>query len=554
MQYLDTWKFLAGLGFFLFGMRQLEAVLKNISGRSLKLFLKRNTQHLFKSIFGGAIITGIVQSSSVVSLIVLAFVESGIITFRNAMGVILGTNLGTTLSSWIVATVGFKLDVLNYALPIIAITAIGMFFSENRRKLHNLFVIFFALGILFLGLAFMKEGALQLVKYVDLKSFTHYSPIIFVIIGFIVTTIIQSSSATVVITLTALYTDAISFPSAAAIVIGSEIGTTIKILLWGMTGSADKKRVGFGNFFYNIFTSIVAYLSLHWIIYFIKNVVRIDDPLIGLVFFQTSINLLSIVLFIPFLNVFSKWLERKFATVGSNGNSYISKNLPVLPLLATDAFRNEALNLLNNTRLFIKKILNFEKPSPEGLLENIKSFAHTDTNIEFEYQRIKQTEGDLLAYYVSIRKNNLEEDEAAFLLQNVSGIRQAVFAAKAIKDIQHNLIDFEDSANDVLYQRCEILRKEWIEFNNRLSQLLKLHDKTLLALEIETAMNDSIKLEEAQKSEVISLLKKNLLNEFEASTLMNVNREFLSSRKSLILAVGNIATENNIKTNPVFVK
>jgi hypothetical protein len=136
----------------------------------------------------------------------------------------------------------------------------------------------------------------------------------------------------------------------------------------------------------------------------------------------------------------------------------------------------------------------------------------------------------------------------------VSGIRQAVFAAKAIKDIQHNLIDFEDSANDVLYQRCEILRKEWIEFNNRLSQLLKLHDKTLLALEIETAMNDSIKLEEAQKSEVISLLKKNLLNEFEASTLMNVNREFLSSRKSLILAVGNIATENNIKTNPVFVK
>lgn len=547
MPYLDTWKFLTGLGFFLYGMSQLEAVLKNMSGRPIKLFLKRHTQHLFKSIIGGAILTGIVQSSSVVSLIVLAFVESGIITFRNAMGVILGTNLGTTLGTWVIASVGFKLNLLNYTLPIIAITTIGLFLSENRKKLHNLFLVFFALGILFLGLSFMQEGALELVTQINLESFTHYNPIVFVILGFVVTTIIQSSSATVVITLTAIYTGTISFPAAAAVVIGAEIGTTIKILLWGMTGSADKKRVGFGNFWYNIFTSLLAYVFLYWIIYFIEHIVKIKDPLIKLVFFQSAVNLVAILLFIPFLNIFSKWLEGKFISDKVNGHSYINKNLPVLPLLATDTFHNEALNLLHKTRAFIKKSLFCERPLSQGLLENIKAFTQTDINSELEYQRIKQSEGDLLAYYLTIRKNNLEQDEAAFLLQNVSGIRQVVFAAKAIKDIQHNLIDFSDSANDILYQQCEIIQNQWIVFNSQLSKLLKLHDKATLALEIESAVNNAIKQEEVQKGEVIGMLKKKLLNEVEASTLMNVNREFLSCVKSLLLAIGNIATTNNTK-------
>lgn len=547
MPYLDTWKFLTGLGFFLYGMSQLEAVLKNMSGRPIKLFLKRHTQGLFKSVFGGAILTGIVQSSSVVSLIVLAFVESGIITFRNAMGVILGTNLGTTLGTWVIASVGFKLNLLNYTLPIIAVTSIGLFLSEKRKKLHNLFLVFFALGILFLGLSFMQEGALELVTHINLESFTHYNPIVFVILGFVVTTIIQSSSATVVITLTALYTGTITFPAAAAVVIGAEIGTTIKILLWGMTGSADKKRVGFGNFWYNIFTSLLAYAFLNWIIYFIEHIVKIKDPLIKLVFFQSAVNVVAILLFIPFLNIFSKWLEGKFISDKVNGHSYINKNLPVLPLLATDTFHNEALNLLHKTRAFIKKSLFCERPLSQGLLENIKAFTQTDINNELEYQRIKQSEGDLLAYYLTIRKNNLEQDEAAFLLQNISGIRQVVFAAKAIKNIQHNLIDFNDSANDILYQQCEIIQNQWTVFNTLLSKLLKLHDKAALALEIETAVNNAIKQEEVQKGEVIGMLKKNLLNEVEASTLMNVNREFLSCGKSLLLAIGNIATANNTK-------
>ena len=540
MQHIEIWKFLAGLGFFLYGMSQLETVLKSISGRALKLFLKRNTQSLFKSIFGGAIITGIVQSSSVVSLIVLAFVESGIITFPNALGVILGTNLGTTLDSWIIASIGFKLNILSYSLPVIAISAIGIFFFEKRKRLHNLFAIFFALGILFLGLSFMKEGALQLVKDFDLKSYTDHGTFVFVIIGFILTTIIQSSSATVAITLTAIYGGVLTFPSAAAIVIGAEIGTTIKILLWGLTGSADKKRVAWGNFIYNIFTASIAFIFLHWIIYFIENIVQINDPLIGLVFFQTSINILSIILFIPFLNIFSKWLEKIVVADTSNLNSHIGKNLPLLPLLAIDALRNETINILKKTLLFNKNILCFDKTPTEGLFENIKSLTRTYTNIEEEYNRLKQTEGDILGYYASIQENTLGKEDATIMLQYVNAVRQSVYAAKAIKDIAHNLKDFDASANDIIHQQCLIIRNDWIAFDDVLNQLMNLSDERKRYLEIEKLINDALAQEEMRKTDVILQLKNNQLNEVEASTLMNVHRELFSCSKSLLSALNNI--------------
>lgn len=375
MENIEIWKFLAGLGLFLFGMNQIEIVLKSISGRQLKLFLIRNTQSLFKSIVGGAVVTGIVQSSSVVSLIALAFVESGIISFRSTLGIILGSNVGTTLSGWVVATVGFKFDILSYSFPVIAIAGMGAFFCEKRRNLHSFFSVFFALGILFLGLSFIKEAALQLVGGIDLQLFVNYHLIVFVLIGFVLTTIIQSSSATVVIALTAIYAGILNFQTAAAIVIGAEIGTSIKILFWGMKGSADKKRVAWGNFIFNILTGFIAFITLHWHIYFIENIVNIKDPLIGLVFFQTSINIITIILFVPFLNIFSIWLEKKFQEDTYHAESYISKNLPMLPVLAIDALRNEAIFLIKKIMLFNKIIMCDEKKHIKGLIGNIKSFT-----------------------------------------------------------------------------------------------------------------------------------------------------------------------------------
>lgn len=547
MNQLEVWKFIAGLGLFLYGMNQLEALLKKISGRPLKLFLKRNTQSLFKSISGGAIVTGIVQSSSIVSLIVLAFVESGIITFKNALGVILGANLGTTLSSWLVATIGFKVDILNYALPVIAVTTLGMFFLRKRKKLYNLFAVMFALGIMFFGLSFMKESALQLVNRFDLSTFNHYGLFVFVIIGFVITTIIQASSATIAITLTAVYAGLLTFPSAAAIVIGSEVGTTIKVLLWGMTGSSDKMRVAYGSFFFNIFTSFFAFIFLNWLVHLIEDIIKIKDPLIGLVMFQTTINILSIILFVPFLNPFVKWLEKNFSNSNDRPDSYFGKNPPIIPFLAVDTIKKEGLNLLRQSILFNKRILSFGEPNGTGLLNNLKSLTDADRNINDDYNKLKQTEGDILEYYLSMQENNQSETDAMLILQYMDAVRQSVYGAKAVKDISHNLKDFNTSANDVLFDHCEIIREQWDEFDGVLNHLIDMAEKDQLPSQIDKIFNEVFHKEEKHKSEVVSLLKHNKLNELEASTLMNVYRALYSAKKSFLSAIGNLESPALLK-------
>ncbi|MBK9459283.1 MAG: Na/Pi cotransporter family protein [Sphingobacteriales bacterium] len=546
MDNLEIWRFLAGIGFFIHGMGQIENVLKNVSGRSLKLFISRNTQNLFKAIAIGAIITGIAQSSSVVSLIVLAFVEAGVITFRNALGLILGTNLGTTLSSWIVATVGFKVNITGYAFPIIAITTIGMFFFEKKRNLYNLFSLFFAIGILFLGLGFMKESAEILVSHIDLSAYTNHSITFYVLFGFVLTTIIQSSAATVALTLTAIYTGVLTFPLAVAIVIGSEVGTTIKILLWGVKGSVDKKRVAWGNFIYNIFTSIIAYLFLYKIVYFIENIVGITDPLIGLVFFQSLINFMSILLFVPFLNLFSNWLERKFNAQNQTQNSYISPNLPVTPTLATDLMQKESENLLNKSLLFSQNILHTNTTKPEGLVQNLKSFTKTFENIENEYQRLKQTEGDLLHYIATvIEKHKVSKTKTTKLLRYAHSARQSVYAAKTINDIAHNLTEFEASANNLLHQQGAIISTEWSDFEQQFKQLMLYTKPNDLSLQIDACMIEIKKMDEKQKIEIFDWLKNHQLTEIEASTLMNVHREIRSCKKSLLKALANLRMDTS---------
>jgi phosphate:Na+ symporter len=546
MDNLEIWRFLAGIGFFIHGMGQIENVLKNVSGRSLKLFISRNTQNLFKAIAIGAIITGIAQSSSVVSLIVLAFVEAGVITFRNALGLILGTNLGTTLSSWIVANVGFKVNITGYAFPIIAITTIGMFFFEKKRNLYNLFSLFFAIGILFLGLGFMKESAEILVSHIDLSAYTNHSITFYVLFGFVLTTIIQSSAATVALTLTAIYTGVLTFPLAVAIVIGSEVGTTIKILLWGVKGSVDKKRVAWGNFIYNIFTSIIAYLFLYKIVYFIENIVGITDPLIGLVFFQSLINFMSILLFVPFLNLFSNWLERKFNAQNQTQNSYISPNLPVAPTLATDAMQKESENLLNKSLLFSQNILHTDTTKPEGLVQNLKSFTKTFENIENEYQCLKQTEGDLLHYIATvIEKHKVSKTKTTKLLRYAHSARQSVYAAKTINDIAHNLKEFEASANNLLHQQGTTISTEWSDFEQQFKQLMLYTKPNDLSLQIDACMIEIKKMDEKQKIEIFDWLKNHQLTEIEASTLMNVHREIRSCKKSLLKALANLRMDTS---------
>jgi phosphate:Na+ symporter len=308
----DIWKILAGVAIFLLGMNFLEGSLKQLAGRRFKLFLRKQTSNKAKAITGGAIVTGVLQSSSVVNLMVLAFVGAGIINLQNALAIALGSNFGTTLDSWIVATVGFKLSLESFAFPLTAASGIMYALAKKDTKWHDWSGFFLGIGFLFTGLDFMKTGMESWVRDFDIQSFNRSPLIVFLAVGLIVTTLIQSSSATIALTLTALHAGAISFPQSVAIVLGSEVGTTIKFLLASVKGNEVKKRVAAGNFLINTVTSLIVFLFIYQLIHLIKDLLSVKDDVIALVCFQSLTNLISIFLFLPLLNWLSKFLESRF--------------------------------------------------------------------------------------------------------------------------------------------------------------------------------------------------------------------------------------------------
>ena len=535
---MDAWKFLAGLGLFMYGMGMLERVLKNLSGRSFKLFLKKYTQRLPTAIIGGALITGLVQSSSIVSLLVLAFVEAGTVTFRNALGVILGSNVGTTITSWIVATVGFKFDVESYSLPVVGISSIAMFFTQEHTRLHNLFRLFFSLSILFLGLGFMKAAAEQLVATVDLMAYSQYGTLMYVLVGFLITVVVQSSSATVAMTLTALYTNAISFEMAAAVVIGSELGTTIKIVMAGLSGTADKKRVAWGNFIFNLVTGIVVYAALPWIIIFIQDGMDIKDPLLGLVFLQTTINVLSIVLFFPIIDLFANWLGKRFKTDEVVTTSFINSSVPVVPEVAIDSLFKESKDLLQKTINFLAMLLHLEpKNSHNGFLG---SFRPSGESVNTAYDGLKKTEGSILNFYTKIQTNELSTEHYTLLNQYISAVRYCIRAAKTLKDIQHDIKEFESSADDTIHRLYIEMQTEWKEFNATFLQLMEVIDSRRLFEELALGMKRAFEHQRHDNSEIINALREKYLDEMQTSTMMNVHHEILSSKKSLLRALAHL--------------
>ncbi|HCM75531.1 MAG TPA: sodium:phosphate symporter, partial [Cytophagales bacterium] len=221
----------AGIGLFLLGTNFLEEALSKLAGRSFKVFLKTQTNNKLKAVASGAIVTAVLQSSSVVSLMVLAFVGSGVLAMQNALSVILGANIGTTLTSWIVATLGFKINIESIAYPLVGVFGIAMALFQKEGKGYQWSKFFVGFGLLFVGLSFMKSGFEVVAQEFDFSVLDDYPLIIFVLVGFVLTSLIQSSSATVAITLTALNSDAVTLLAAMAIVLGSEVGTTIKLLI-----------------------------------------------------------------------------------------------------------------------------------------------------------------------------------------------------------------------------------------------------------------------------------------------------------------------------------
>ena len=531
-------KLAAGVGLFLFAMYLLEESLKNLSGRNFKLFLQRTTKNRVGAVAGGAVVTGVLQSSSMVSLMVLAFVGAGVFTMKNAMAIILGANLGTTLDSWLVATLGFKVDIEVAAYPVVFIGGMLLILFSNRKKIKYISYFLFGFGLLFIGLAFMKTAMEGQVKMFDFSRYREMSLLVFLLIGFLITSLVQSSSVTMALTLSALHAGAIGFAPAAAIVIGSETGTTIKILVGSIGGIAAKKRVALGNFFFNVFLTVLAFTLLKPTLLLITDIFKIKDPLIGLVTFSTLVNLVSIFIFLPFLDPFAKFLEKFFKDTDASAAAFIGNANIKEPETALDLFRRETAYFIHNSIIFNLELFDIdikllsEHPDFRPINEKRKFFSKSQ---EEKYEFLKQLQGELQAFYLSLRIK-VQNERYAQLNQLISSVRSCMHSVKSMKDVSGNINNLRRSSTDIkfnffihhkkgtddLYQQLNALMEQKTnpEFEKLESIFSGIQDN------YSTSLNNFYK--DAQNAPIEDL---------DITTALNFNRELFTSNKAMLMAV-----------------
>jgi phosphate:Na+ symporter len=473
------------------------------------------------------------QSSSVVNLMVLAFVGANVIQMQNALAVILGANLGTTFDSWIVATAGFKLNIENIAYPLSGVFGIIMLLSSKESQWHKWSKFLFGFGFLFIGLNYMKVGMLGVVQQLHLSALNHYPAIIFLLLGFIITSLIQSSSATIAIVLSALHANAIGLLAATAIVLGSEVGTTIKLMLAAVKGIAAKKRVALGNLLFNLITVVPAFIFLAQLNWLITNIFGIEDNLTALVFFQSLINVMGILIFYPFLNLFGKFLGKKF--IADDDTVFISKVKPSDTELAIAAIENEVKGFMLCTIDFIRTA--FEIPGGK-LVQSRLHKNHQGKNLPEKYNYLKQLHGEIHGYAISVQNNITGDKENILLTEQLQSVnRNCMYAAKSIKDALPDIVQFYNSSNESKYNFYKAATENIETFCKQISDLISggPAEKNFELLEnLHAAITNGYTL--ALKKLYNNNFRQHL-NEVEISTLLNFNREMYTGCKSLLFAV-----------------
>ena len=283
--FYDFLKLIGSLGLFLYGMKIMSEGLQKVAGDRLRSILTAMTTNRVTGVLTGVLITALIQSSSATTVMVVSFVNAGLLTLAESISVIMGANIGTTVTAWIISIFGFKVDMAAFALPLLAIALPLIFSGKSNRKSIGEFI--FGFSFLFMGLSYLKANPPDLNANPEMLAFVQnytdmgfFSIILFLLIGTILTMIVQASAATMAITLIMCANGWISLELGAALVLGENIGTTITANLAALTANTQAKRAALAHFVFNVFGVIWVLVIFHPFMEFVNWVVD--------TFFQTN--------------------------------------------------------------------------------------------------------------------------------------------------------------------------------------------------------------------------------------------------------------------------
>ena len=527
----------AGIAILLFGMIMLEEGFKVFTKGPLQTILKKATNKLYKSITVGAFVTALIQSSSLVSVITISFISAGLITLAEGLGLIFGANIGTTATAWLVAGFGLKINISTLAMPMLVF---GIIFSFQKKiSLKGIGSVLAGLGFFFLGIHYMKQGFDVFSNYIDLTQYSvsgYLGVLIYAGIGIIITTILQSSSATLALILTALAAGQINYENALALAIGSNIGTTITAVLGAISSNISGKRLAGAHLIFNVTTGVIAIVFIFPLANFVNYLseivgIGLSDYTLKLALFHTIFNVLGVLIMIPLISRLERFLLKFFKD--KNGKDidepkFLNEAILEFPATVISSLLNESkylykkaifeivahgLNIHRDDIKSDKKIKNILKKSTKNLKVDVENLY---------YQKVKTIYGEILKYASTAQKElNLSEKQNHKITDIKIANRKMVETIKDVKELNKNINLALTLENKHLLKEYNSFRKKVIKvirviYLYRTDENTKKYANKLIQLKNEAKENKNLSNKSLDK-----LIRHDLITAEMASSLFN---------------------------------
>jgi phosphate:Na+ symporter len=523
----------AGVAIFLFGVLSMEEGFKTFTGGILDQLLRRTTDGPWKSLSFGILTTSVMQSSSLVSVIAISFLSAGLITLPAGIGIIFGANLGTTTGAWLIAGFGVKVKIAAYAMPMLVFGIILVL--QQQKTPRGLGYVVTGLGFLFLGIDFMKEGFDSFRQGIDLARYAlsgYRGLFTFVAIGTGATVVMQSSHATLVLTITALATGQLSYENALAVAIGANVGTTLTALIGSLGANVQGKRLAAAHLVFNLTTGLIA---IGFIGQFVSAVELISerigiapaDYMLKLAVFHSMFNLVGVALMMPFVNALVTALERMMPAheIARERPRYLNPAVAELPDAAVEAARLETVHLLEEAFDVIARGLALD-PARLRSGEDVEAHARRARaapaiDIDQEYNRgVKPLYGAIIAF-LSRTRAGADASAVGDLFAVRGACRHVVEAVKATKHLQKNLARQMASPNAHVRAQYEGIR---IRLGEVLQQVASVIEGRLDATTILSLDDAKLGLREGDSDlnqELDNLIRAHRITPDTATSLMN---------------------------------
>ena len=506
---LDFLQLIGSLGVFLFGMKMMSEALQKVAGNKMRTILTAMTSNRVKGVITGLLITTIIQSSSATTVMVVSFVNAGLLDLVGSIGVIMGANVGTTFTAWLISILGFKISMVSLSLPLIGLSLPLLFSAKRMRKSWGELIIGF--GLLFIGLNFLQENMPNIQENPEILNFLHNytdlgygSYILFMLIGTALTILIQSSSATMALTLVMCANGWIGFDIAASMVLGENIGTTtITANLAAMVANTTAKRAAFAHFLFNLFGVMwvlaifplflgwVAQLSIHLGIGNPFN--NVESVPVALSLFHTCFNVANVFLLIWFTKVIAQLVSRIIKSKESSDDAFTLKHIKIGLLSTPDASLFQAKQEISH---YAKNTLDMYRQVVECLHTPTKEFEKKFNKIDKLEDESDVVEVEIADYLTKVSESKLSTENSQrvrAMFKIVSEIESiadsSLNVAKAVGRRNEQNVEFPEFIDEKLHHMMAIVDEALVVMCANLSIEYK-EVKAKKAYEVEQTIND----------------------------------------------------------------